>query len=54
MYNKLLDTFLTAAECGSLTKAAERLHLSPTAVVKQINLLEDETGVRLFLSAVLR
>ena len=49
MYNKLLDTFLTAAECGSLTKAAERLHLSPTAVVKQINLLEDETGVRLFL-----
>lgn len=48
MYNKLLDTFLTAAECESFTKAAERLHISSTAVVKQINLLEDEVGIRLF------
>lgn len=48
MYNKLLDTFLVAADCGSFAKAAERLHISSTAFVKQINQLEDEIGVRLF------
>lgn len=48
MYNKLLDTFLTAADCGSFSKAAERLYISSTAVVKQINQLENETGLHLF------
>lgn len=48
MYNKLLDTFLSVADCGSFSKAAERLHISSTAIVKQINQLEDEIGVRLF------
>ena len=33
----LLDTFLAVAELGSFTKAAERLYLSPTAVMKQMN-----------------
>lgn len=49
MYNKLLDTFLVAAECGSFSKTGERLHISAMAVVKQINQLEDEIGVQLFL-----
>ena len=48
MYNKLLDTFLSAASLGSFSKAAEQLHISSTAVVKQINQLEDELDVTLF------
>lgn len=48
MYNKLLDTFLAVADCGSFSKAAERLHISSTAVVKQIDQLENDISVRLF------
>ena len=48
MYNKLLDTFLAVADCGSLTRAAEKLHLSPPAVIKQMNQLEEEIGTVLF------
>lgn len=44
----MLETFLAAAECRSFTKAAAKLYLSPTAVMKQINAMESETGVRLF------
>ena len=40
MYNKHLDAFLMAADCGSFTKAAEKLFISPNALIKQINLLE--------------
>lgn len=29
MYNKHLDAFLMAADCGSFTKAAEKLFISP-------------------------
>lgn len=36
MYNHLLDTFLVVADCGSFTKAAEKLYISPTAVMKQM------------------
>lgn len=41
MYNPLLTAFVCAADCGSFTKAAEKLYLSPTAVMKQINTLES-------------
>lgn len=41
MYNPLLDTFLAVVECGSFTKAADRLYISPTAVMKQMNSLEE-------------
>ena len=34
------------AECGSFTKAAESLYLSPTAVMKQINALEKHLNAR--------
>lgn len=47
MYNPKLDTLIAAADCGSLTKAAEKLYISPTAVMKQINSLEDHLGVKL-------
>ncbi len=47
MYNPLLDTFLTAADCGSFTKAAEKLFISPTAVMKQINALENHLNLKL-------
>ena len=33
MYNPLLTAFVCAADCGSFTKAAEKLYLSPTAVI---------------------
>lgn len=49
MYNHLLDTFLIVADCGSFLKASEKLFISPTAVMKQMNLLEQQTGVTLFL-----
>ncbi len=48
MYNPQLETFLCVAEAGSFNKAAERLYISPPAVIKQINLLEENLGVRLF------
>lgn len=47
MYNYMLNTFIMAADCGSFTKAAQRLFMSPTAVMKQINTLEEELGVKL-------
>ena len=48
MYDPALRTFLAVAASGSFTAAAERLFLSPTAVMKQINALESRLGLRLF------
>lgn len=45
MYNPILDTFITVADCGSFTSAAERLYISPTAAMKQINALETHLGL---------
>ena len=39
MYNPHLDTFLIVANTGSFSKAAEKLFISHTAVIKQINVL---------------
>ncbi len=49
MYNPQLDTFLCVAESGSFNKAAEKLYISPAAVIKQINLLEESLGLQLFV-----
>ena len=49
MYNPQLETFLTVAEAGSFNRAAEKLYISPPAVIKQINLLERDLDLRLFL-----
>jgi len=48
MYNPQLATFITVADSGSFNKASELLFISPPAVIKQINLLEGNLGVRLF------
>lgn len=48
MYNKQLDTFIVAAECGSFTKAADWLFISAPAVIKQINALEQHLNIKLF------
>lgn len=48
MYNPQLDTFIKVADAGSFNKAAERSFITPTAVIKQINLLEADLDVKLF------
>ena len=48
MYNPQLEAFLRVADAGSFSKAAESLYITPTAVMKQINLLEASLDVKLF------
>lgn len=48
MYNPQLNTFIQAADAGSFSKAAEIMYITPTAVIKQINLLESALDVKLF------
>ena len=48
MYNPQLETFLRVADAGSFNKAAEEAYITPTAVIKQINLLETSLDVKLF------
>ena len=48
MYNPQLETFIMVADAGSFNKAAEQIFITPTAVIKQINLLEANLGVKLF------
>lgn len=47
MYEPMLDTFLAVADCGSFTKAAEQLFISPTAIMKQMNSLEKQLELQL-------
>ncbi len=47
MYNSLLITFIAVADCKSFTKAAEQLYISPTAVMKQMNVLENHLELKL-------
>lgn len=48
MYNSQLATFISVVENGSFTKAADALFITPPAIMKQINALEDRLGVTLF------
>lgn len=43
-----LRTLIHVAELGSLSKASERLHVAQPALSRQIRLLEEELGARLF------
>ncbi len=49
MHNPQLETFICVVEAGSFNKAAEKMYISPPAVIKQINLLESRLGLRLFI-----
>ncbi|PLX68946.1 MAG: hypothetical protein C0603_04475 [Denitrovibrio sp.] len=44
-----LNSFVNIARLGSLTRAAENMHISLSALSNQIKLLEDELGVSLFI-----
>lgn len=48
MDNQNLRAFLTVAEHGSFSGAAEKLHLTQSAVSKRIALLEEQVGKKLF------
>ena len=48
MYNPQLTTFISVAENGSFSKSADVLYITPTAVMKQINALEERLGITLF------
>ncbi|KQW72409.1 LysR substrate-binding domain-containing protein [Ensifer sp. Root127] len=43
-----LRTLIHVAELGSLSKASDRLHIAQPALSRQIRLLEQELGARLF------
>lgn len=43
-----LRTLIHVAELGSLSKAADRLRIAQPALSRQVRLLEEELGVRLF------
>ncbi|MCI6039032.1 MAG: LysR family transcriptional regulator [Clostridiales bacterium] len=47
MLSSQVKTFLAVAEAGSFTQAAQKLYLTPAAVMHQINGLEAYAGVRL-------
>lgn len=44
MYSPQLETFIRVADAGSFNKAAEQAFVTPSAVIKQMNLLEAELG----------
>ncbi len=46
-----LRYFYEAAKLEHITKAAENLHVAQPALTKQIKLLEDELGVKLFVKS---
>ena len=48
MDHKQLRAFLTIAETGNVTRAAELLNLVQSAVSRQVQLLEQDLGVQLF------
>ncbi len=49
MVNDSLQAFIQVIDAGSFSKAAEKLYLSPTALMKQMNVLEARIGVQLLI-----
>lgn len=48
MYNPILDVFMMVVKKGSFSKAAQHLFLTHTAVIKQMNTLEEQLQTQLF------
>jgi len=48
MDDRLLSSFMTVAECGSFTTAAEKLSITQSALSRQIQSIEQTLGVELF------
>lgn len=48
MDTQLLEAFVAVVETGSFSAAAERSHLTQSAISKRIALLEEQLGCRLF------
>jgi DNA-binding transcriptional LysR family regulator len=49
MTNDVLSAFIEVIDAGSFSKAAEKLYLSSTALMKQMNVLEARIGVQLLI-----
>jgi DNA-binding transcriptional LysR family regulator len=49
MENGLLHSFVEVIDAGSFAKAAEKLYISSTALMKQMNVLEAQIGVQLLI-----
>ncbi len=49
MIDRHLRVFIQAADSGSFSKASKKLYISTNAVIKQINLLEQDLGITLFI-----
>ena len=49
MVNDLLHAFIEVIDAGSFSKAAEKLYISSTALMKQMNVLEAQIGVKLLI-----
>lgn len=49
MRNDSYDVFLKVVECGSFSKASEKLIISSVAVKKQIDNIEKEFNIKLFI-----
>jgi len=52
MIYERIKYFIKTAECGSFSKAAKELYISPQALTKQMSVLEDELGGKLFARTV--
>ena len=48
LFTKKIEEFMVIADSGSLTKAAEKLYISQSALTKQMNSLEESLGFKLF------
>ncbi len=49
MVNDVLHAFIEVIDAGSFSKAAEKLYISSTALMKQMNVLEARVGVKLLI-----
>ena len=49
MNDRQLKSFISVAESGSFSKSAKQNYISVPAIIGQIDLLEEETGIELFI-----